>query len=133
MNLQRKIRGQKAAPDRDVTTAEGLRSSLKDDLISKARLLSRTAEFFDPVGWWEPLKLQMKLSFQELNTLNWKMPNTLQSHAAWCLPLPLQIGKCSLFAWQMMLEREQVELQCMEALRNLTEPTLATCCLQRVD
>ena len=74
MNLQKKIRGQKAAPDRDVTTAEGLRSALKDELITRAGVLSRTAEFFDPVGWWEPLRLQMKLSFQELNALDWKDP-----------------------------------------------------------
>ena len=74
MNLQKKIRGQKAAPDRDVTTAQGLRAAFKDGLISRAGVLSRTAEFFDPVGWWEPLRLQMKLSFQELNALDWKDP-----------------------------------------------------------
>jgi hypothetical protein len=74
MNLQKKVRGQKAAPDRDVTTSEGLRAAFKDGLISRAGVLSRTAEFFDPAGWWEPLKLQMKLSFQELNALDWKDP-----------------------------------------------------------
>ena len=74
MNLQRKVRGQKAAPDRDVTTSDGLRSAFKDGLITRAGVLSRMAEFFDPVGWWEPLRLQMKLSFQELNALDWKDP-----------------------------------------------------------
>ena len=74
MNLQRKVRGQKAAPDRDVTTGEGLRTAFKDGLITRAGVLSRMAEFFDPVGWWEPLRLQMKLSFQELNALDWKDP-----------------------------------------------------------
>ena len=83
MNLQKKIRGQKAAPDRDVTTAEGLRSALRDDLITKAGVLSRTAEFFDPVGWWEPLRLQMKLSFQELNSLDWKDPVPDNLHETW--------------------------------------------------
>jgi hypothetical protein len=74
MNLQKKVRGQKAAPERDVTTSEGLRSAFKDGLISRAGVLSRTAEFFDPAGWWEPIRLQMKLSFQELNALDWKDP-----------------------------------------------------------
>ena len=74
MNLQKKIRGQKAAPERDVSTTEGLRTAFKDGLITRAGVLSRTAEFFDPVGWWEPLRLQMKLSFQELNALDWKDP-----------------------------------------------------------
>ena len=83
MNLQKKIRGQKAAPDRDVTTQSGLRSALKDGLITKAGVLSRTAEFFDPVGWWEPLRLQMKLSFQELNSLDWKDPVPEHLHDTW--------------------------------------------------
>ena len=83
MNLPRKIRGQKAAPDHDVTTAEVLRSALKDDLITKASLLSRTAEFFDPVGWWETLMLWMKLSFQELNALDWRDPVLESLHDTW--------------------------------------------------
>jgi hypothetical protein len=74
MNLQKKIRGQKAAPDRDVTTAHGLRSAMKDNLITRAGTLSTIAEFFDPTGWWEPLRLQLKLAFQEMNTLDWKAP-----------------------------------------------------------
>jgi len=83
MNLRKKIRGQKAAPDRDVTSLEGLRSAFKDDLITRAGVLSRTAEFFDPVGWWEPLRLQMKLSFQELNALDWKDPVPQSMHETW--------------------------------------------------
>lgn len=83
MNLKKKIRGQKAAPDRDVTSAAGLRSAFKDDLITRAGVLSRTAEFFDPVGWWEPLRLQMKISFQELNALDWKDPVPEHLHDTW--------------------------------------------------
>ncbi|MBM3937816.1 MAG: hypothetical protein FJ333_04060, partial [Sphingomonadales bacterium] len=83
MNLQKKIRGQKAAPDRDVTTADGLRSALKDGLITRAGVLSRMAELFDPVGWWEPLRLQMKLSFQEMNSLDWKSPVPEELHETW--------------------------------------------------
>ena len=83
MNLQRKVRGQKAAPDRDVTTADGLRAAFKDGLINQAGVLSRMAEFFDPVGWWEPLRLQMKLSFQELNALDWKDPVPESSTETW--------------------------------------------------
>lgn len=71
MNLQKKIRGQKAAPERDVTTRCGLIGAFRDGLITKNRVLSRIAEFYDPVGWWEPLRLQLKLSFQELNALDW--------------------------------------------------------------
>jgi Pao retrotransposon peptidase len=71
MNLSKKVRGQKAAPDRDLTSAAELHRAFQDGLISKAGVLSRIAEFYDPAGWWEPVKLQMKLSFQELNPLGW--------------------------------------------------------------
>jgi hypothetical protein len=83
MNLQKKIRGQKAAPERDVTTAHGLRSAMKDDLITRAGVLSRISEFFDPTGWWEPLRLQLKLSFQEMNSLDWKTPIPEELHEVW--------------------------------------------------
>ena len=87
MNLQMKVQGQKAAPDRDVTTSEGLPTAFKDGLINRAGVLSRMAEFFDPVGWWEPLRLQMKLSFQELNAFDWKDPVPEGSTETW---IPLQ-------------------------------------------
>jgi Pao retrotransposon peptidase len=72
MNLNKKVRGLKAAPDRDLSTAGEIRRAFQDGLISKAGVLSRIAEFYDPAGWWEPVKLQMKISFQELNPLSWE-------------------------------------------------------------
>lgn len=83
MNLQKKIRGQKAAPERDVTTASGLRAAMKDDLLTRASILSRSAELFDPAGWWEPLRLQMKISLQDLNSLDWKDPIPEEFHETW--------------------------------------------------
>jgi hypothetical protein len=37
------------------------------------------AEFYDPSGWWEPVKVQMKISFQDLNPFDWdaKVPDDL--------------------------------------------------------
>jgi hypothetical protein len=83
MNMQKKIRGQKAAPDRDVSTKEGIATALNDGLITRAKVLSRVAEFFDPAGWWEPLRLQMKIALQELNPLDWKDPVPDDLHAEW--------------------------------------------------
>jgi len=83
MNLQKKIRGIKAAPDRNVTTREGLTAALKDGLITRVHVLSRIAEFFDPTGWWEPLRLQMKIAFQEMNSLDWKDSVPDHLHADW--------------------------------------------------
>ncbi len=50
MCLKKKLKGQKAAPERDVTSKEGLRCALKDGLISRAGILSRVAEMYDPEG-----------------------------------------------------------------------------------
>jgi len=74
MNMQKKVRGLKAAPDRDVTTRAGLSAAFNDGLITKSRVLSRIAEMYDPVGWWEPIKLQLKILFQELTPLDWNDP-----------------------------------------------------------
>ena len=83
MNLKKKVRGQKAAPDRDLSNPDGIRRAFKDGLISRAGVLSRVAEFFDPAGWWEPLRLQAKLSLQDLNPLDWsdRVPDDL--HEDW--------------------------------------------------
>jgi hypothetical protein len=39
MSLHKKIRGQKAAPDRDVSTREGNATALKVGLITRAKVL----------------------------------------------------------------------------------------------
>jgi hypothetical protein len=77
MSLAKRVKGQKPAPDRDLSTESEIRRAFIDGLISKAGVLSRIAEFFDPAGWWEPLKVQLKMSFQELNHLDWtdKVPD----------------------------------------------------------
>jgi hypothetical protein len=78
MNMNKKVRGQKAAPNRDLSTPSEIRRAFQDGLISKAGVLSQIAEFYDPTGWWEPFKLQMKISFQEFTPLDWddKVPDT---------------------------------------------------------
>ena len=78
MNLQRKV-----APERYITTQEGLRSAFTDGLITKSAVLSRMAEFYDPAGWWEPLRLQLKLLFHELISLDWNDPIPDEFHEDW--------------------------------------------------
>jgi hypothetical protein len=77
MSLAKKVKGQKPAPDRDLSSTEEIKRAFLDGLISKVGVLSRVAELFDPAGWYEPIKVQMKMSFQELTPLNWadKVPD----------------------------------------------------------
>jgi hypothetical protein len=83
MNLEKKIRGAKAPPRVDVTNPEGLRKAMAENLVTKTSIASRVAEFYDPVGLFEPLKLAMKLALSELNALDWKDPIPQDRHEIW--------------------------------------------------
>jgi len=72
MNLEKKVRGAKKKAKLDVTNPEGIHEAFRRGLITRAAALSRVAEFYDPVGWFEPLKLNMKLLLSGLNGLDWK-------------------------------------------------------------
>jgi hypothetical protein len=61
MNLENKIRGAKAPPKMDVTTPEGLQEAFNAHLFTRAGVLSRVAESYDPAGWYKPVKVNMKL------------------------------------------------------------------------
>jgi len=71
MNLEKKVRGAKKTARLDVTNPDGLRTAFQNGLMTRAVVLGRVAEFYDPVGWFEPLKLQMKLLLSGLNGLDW--------------------------------------------------------------
>jgi hypothetical protein len=70
MNLEKKVRGAKAPPKVDVSTPEGLRDAMARGLVTRTTLASRVAEFYDPVGLFEPLKLALKLALSEFNALD---------------------------------------------------------------
>jgi hypothetical protein len=83
MNLEKKVRGAKAPPKVDVTNPEGLRSAMAANLVTRTTLASRVAEFYDPVGLFEPLKLSLKLALSELNALGWLDPIPQDRHEIW--------------------------------------------------
>jgi hypothetical protein len=109
VNLNKKVRRQKAAPDRDLSSTEELRHAFQDGLVTKAGLLSRIAEFYDPAGWWEPLKLQMKLSFRELNSLDWndKVPD--DAIETWVAHLFVVLNSSSLYIPRCILPQESAK------------------------
>jgi hypothetical protein len=83
MNLEKKVRGAKKTAKLDVTTPEGIRTAFQMGLMTRAAVLSRIAEFYDPVGWFEPLKLQMKLLMSTLNGLDWTTPVPADQAEPW--------------------------------------------------
>jgi hypothetical protein len=83
MNLENKIRGAKAPPKMDVTTPEGLQEAFNAHLFTRAGVLSRVAESYDPAGWYKPVKVNMKLWLSALNTLGWNDPVPAEFHDTW--------------------------------------------------
>ena len=47
---------------------------MKDVVLTRQAVTARIAEFYDPAGLMEPLKLQLKLHLSKLNGKDWKTP-----------------------------------------------------------
>jgi len=79
----KRTKGQKVAWDADLSDPSALREAFSKNAISRAGILSRVAELYDPCGWWEPVKLQMKLAMQSLNGLEWSDPVPSECWEEW--------------------------------------------------
>ena len=47
---------------------------MEDVTLTRQAVTARIAEFYDPAGLMEPLKLQLKLHLMKLNGKDWKTP-----------------------------------------------------------
>ena len=55
----------------NITTQQQLDDHILDVRLTRRTVLSKIAAFYDPVGFFEPLKTQMKLHFSRLNGMDW--------------------------------------------------------------
>ena len=80
LNFNKKLRGAKRPNRFPVVSANDVTTVLQDIKISRRIVASKVAEFYDPIGLWEPLKLQMKLDNVPLKGLDWdsELPPDLQ-------------------------------------------------------
>jgi hypothetical protein len=83
MNIEKKVRGAKPPSARDLSSPEGIMEALQDGLVSRRNVLGRAAEFFDPLGLFDPVKLNLKLALSELNHLLWDQPVPWEHHDRW--------------------------------------------------
>ena len=79
----KRLKGQKPPPIVNLKDSLALNEALTNNLITRAGILSRVAELYDPCGWWEPIKVQMKLAMQSLNGLNWTDPVPPDCRTEW--------------------------------------------------
>ena len=71
LNLNKKVRGSKKPNDKPVKTREDADRLLRSVTLTWRTMLAKVAEFYDLCGFWEPVKLQIKLALLPLNGLNW--------------------------------------------------------------
>ena len=72
LNLNKKRRGEKKPnlePVRTIQDAENLLASVK---LTRSLIVGKISEFFDPCGFFEPIKLQMKLLTGSLKGKGWE-------------------------------------------------------------
>ena len=70
LNLNRKKKGTKKPNPHPVITKEDADKLLSQVSLTRRMIISKI-EIFDPLGLWEPIKLQLKLSSSELNSIPW--------------------------------------------------------------
>ena len=85
LNFNRKIRGAKKPNRYPVVTKEQAKELMEDLIVTRKVVASKVAELFDPMGLWEPFKLQLKLEQRALNGMDWNkpLPPDLQDHWKW--------------------------------------------------
>ena len=80
MSISKKIGGAKNPNLFPIVTRDDAKKLLSSVIIAKRIIVSKVSEFYDPIGLFEPVKLQLKLEMKKLTNLHWdeKVPDTEQ-------------------------------------------------------
>ena len=83
LNLNKKLRGERKPNPEPVKTmldAERLLSGVK---LTRSLIVGKILELFDPCGFFEPIKLQMKLQTSSLKGQDWDEVLPIQDQEKW--------------------------------------------------
>ena len=83
LNFSTKKRGKRKPLDKVPENEKELIEHLRSTPLTRKGILSKVAEVFDPVGIFEPLKLQMKLRLIPLNKTDWDEEVTGENREEW--------------------------------------------------
>ena len=83
LNFNSKKRGAKAPNPFPIQKPGDVSLLLSSKDISRRMIVSKMAEFWDPCGYWEPYKLQLKLDSQVLNGKEWDTAVSPDLQAYW--------------------------------------------------
>ena len=74
LNFNKRIRGSRQPNDTPVTSVDDALKLMSSVVITRRICVSKVAEFFDPQGIWEPIKLEFKLELAKLAGYDWDEP-----------------------------------------------------------
>ena len=83
INFSKKKRGMKAPNPFPVTRPDDVSKLLMTSDITRRMVVSKVAELWEPLGFWEPFKFQLKCAGQVLNGLNWDIPLAVDLQDYW--------------------------------------------------
>ena len=83
LNFNKKVRGVKKPNTSKIETHQDAVNLMEDIKLTRTSVVAKVAELFDPMGLWEPLKLQLKLDLSILNGMDWKAPLDDSLQAEW--------------------------------------------------
>ena len=82
LNFNKKRRGNKRPNPFPIKCPDSVNRYLNQNKVTRRMVMSKIAEIWDPVGLWEPFKLQLKLDNQLLNGMDYDtvLDDDLQEH-----------------------------------------------------
>ena len=87
-NINKKIRGVQKPNEEPIRTKQDAAEALTQTNLTRRIIVSKIATLFDPLGLWEPLKLQLKLHSANLNSLPWDKRVPEREEIFWKTKLP---------------------------------------------
>ena len=82
LNFNSKSRGMRKPNEIRMDIADNVEAVLASTTLTRRIIISKLSELYDPVGIWEPIKLQLKLEAIPLNGFGWdaELPIEIQNH-----------------------------------------------------
>ena len=137
VNFNRKSRGAKAPNPFPVKNPEDVSRLLSSKNISRRMVISKLAEVYDPIGLWEPLKLQLKLEAKLLNGIDWDvalepdMQNHWKRRFQQFLDIPKMVAKRCIIP-DDAVDPDNIRLVCLsDAAESAGGCTVYATCLRK--
>ena len=83
LNLNKKRRGKKKPNPFPVVSEDDIAKLLESTSLTRRSIIARIAEIFDPLGLWEPYKVQLKLDSKALHGQEWDTKVSAELQEIW--------------------------------------------------